>query len=82
MFTKLEGDSAIVRKGGVFKPCDLYEWRGHLFAKFGGGFVRLQADGKASVEGVMLEQLTYEGYEALQSNPDGTIVPLKLEGPK
>lgn len=61
MFTQLIGQSAVVRKGGVYKPCDIYEYRGQLFAKFGGGFVRLNADGKSSVEGCTLDLLAYEG---------------------
>lgn len=61
MFTELVGQSAVVRKGGVFKPCPLYEYRGMLFVKFGGGFVRLSATGKSSVEGLALDLLAYEG---------------------
>ena len=51
----------MVRKGGVYKHCDLYEYKGQLFAKYNGGFVRLNADGKSSVEGVSLDLLAYEG---------------------
>ena len=61
MFKQLTGETADVRKGGIYRTCDLYEWRGVLFAKFGGGFVRLHADGRASVDGLFLEQLAYEG---------------------
>lgn len=61
MFTELVGQSAVVRKGGVFKACPLYEYKGMLFVKFGGGFVRLNNNGKSSVEGLTLDHLAYEG---------------------
>lgn len=61
MFRELTGDTAVVRKGGVYRTCPLYEWRGVLFAKFGAGFVRLHADGRASLDGLFLGQLAYEG---------------------
>lgn len=99
MFVQIPGQSAVVRKGGVFRTCDLYSYRGHLFAKFGSGYVRLNADGASSLDGLQIDLLAYEGplfrdkfgrlavqqepgYVALQANPDGTIEPLKLEGPK
>lgn len=99
MFKKLEGDTVVLQKGGVFKVCDLYAYRGYLFANYAGGYIRLTADGHASVPGVSVDMLAYEGplykdrfgrlavsagegYTALQSNPDGTITPLKIEGPK
>ncbi len=99
MFKHLPGESAVVRKGGIFRTCDLYEYRGALFVKYGSGFVRLNADGGARLDGLSIDMLAYDkplfkdrfgrlcvndegGYTAVQANPDGTIVPLKLEGPK
>lgn len=85
MFTQLIGHSAVVRKGGVYKPCDIYEYRGQLFAKFGGGFVRLNADGKSSVEGCTLDMLAYEGplfkdkFGRLTVQPGEGYVPLIAE---
>jgi len=61
MFKELTGESAVIRKGGVYRTCDLYSYRGHLFAKFGSGFVRLNADGGSSVDGLQLDLLAYEG---------------------
>lgn len=52
MSKKLEGDTAIIRQGGVFKPADLYEWQGNLFAKAGGGYVRVLANGTTSKDGL------------------------------
>lgn len=99
MFVQISGQSAVVRKGGVFRTCDLYSYRGHLFAKWGNGYVRLNADGASSLDGLQIDMLAYEGplfkdkfgrlavqqesgYTALQANPDGSITPLQLEGPK
>ena len=61
MFKQVIGQSAVVRKGGVYRTCDLYEYRGQLFVKYGAGYVRLNADGGASVEGLSLDLLAYEG---------------------
>ena len=36
MFKQVMGQSAVVRKGGVYRTCELYEFRGQLFAKHGG----------------------------------------------
>jgi len=99
MFKQVVGQSAVVRKGGVYRTCDLYEYKGQLFAKHGNGYVRLNADGGSSVDGLALDLLAYEGplfadkfgrlcvvagegFKALTANPDGTIAPLLLEGPK
>jgi len=48
LFKQIEGDSAIIAEGGVYKQADLYTRSGYLFAKAGGGFVRLYADGSTS----------------------------------
>jgi hypothetical protein len=41
MFTKLEGDQALMKSGGVFKVVDLYAFEDGLYAQWGTGFVRL-----------------------------------------
>ena len=99
MFKQIVGQSAVVRKRGVYRTCDLYEYNGQLFVNFAGGYVRLNADGGSSLDGLALDLLAYEGplfkdpfgrlavkqkdgYKALVANPDGTITPLMLEGPK
>lgn len=60
MFRKLEGDNAIVEKGGVWKPADVYEMGGMLFLKANGGFVRVNANGATSVPGLTLRWLARE----------------------
>ena len=61
MFKKLEGDTALLKQGGVFKPCELYTFQGGIYAKLGGGYVRLRADGTTSKDGVNFDYLEYDG---------------------
>lgn len=61
MFKKLEGDSCIVRHKGVYRPADLYEFDGKLFAKVGAGYIRLRANGTTTKDGTMLEHMEFEG---------------------
>lgn len=60
MFNRLEGETAILRKGGVFKVVDLYERNGLLFAAWGGGYVRLYANGTSSADKVNIDTLAIE----------------------
>lgn len=57
MFKHIEGDVAILKQGGVYKTADLYEWRGGLYAKAAGGYVRLNANGTTTRDGVNIESL-------------------------
>lgn len=58
MFQHVEGDSAVLVQGGVYKPCDIYVRNdGELYAKASGGFVRLYEDGATSKSGVRLDAL-------------------------
>jgi hypothetical protein len=57
MFAKLEGDQALLLQSGVYKPADLYEFNGALFAKTLGGFVRLYKSGATSKPAVSLIEL-------------------------
>ena len=59
-FAILEGDHAILAEKGVYRQCDLYTHNGQLFAKIGGGFVRLNEDGSSSKPHVRLEELATE----------------------
>lgn len=56
-FKLLDGETAILQQGGVFKQADLYEWDGKLFAKHGGGFIRLKENGSTSKDGINIEML-------------------------
>lgn len=49
MFKPIEGETAVLVSGGVYKPCPLYvRGNGELFAKVGSGYVRLKQDGSCS----------------------------------
>ena len=61
MFKKIEGDQAMISQGGVYKPVDLYEYRGQLFIKDGSGYQRLKANGSTSKDGVNLIEIHTEG---------------------
>jgi hypothetical protein len=59
LFKQLDGENAIVVESGVFKQADLYTRDGYLYAKTGGGFVRLYADGSTSKAKCRLDVLTF-----------------------
>ena len=61
MFKKIDDDEALVVEAGVYKPVELYELNGSLFAKCKGGFVRLKANGSTSHASVKLITLHREG---------------------
>lgn len=48
---------AIIVEGGVYKQAPLFTRAGHLYAKFGGGFVRLGSDGSTSRPKLRLDAL-------------------------
>lgn len=57
MFAKIEGDQALLVQNGLYKPADLYEFDGGLYAKIGSGYARLKANGSTSKDGVMIKHL-------------------------
>ena len=59
MFKQIEGENAVIVEGGVYKQADLYARDGYLYAKVGGGFVRLYADGSTSKARCRLDVLTF-----------------------
>ncbi len=60
MFQHVEGDTVIVVENGVYKQCDLYKRNGFLFAKIGGGFVRLMVDASTSKARMRLDSIFTE----------------------
>ena len=60
MFKQIEGENAIIVESGVFKQADLYVRDGYLYAKTGGGFVRLYADGSTSKAKCRLDVLAFD----------------------
>ncbi len=80
MFKALEGDTAVVQLGGVFKVCQLYERDGKLFAQAAGGFVRLYANGSTSKPNLMIESLQLD--EPLFTDRFGRLAVAPGEGRK
>lgn len=60
-FKHVEGEAAIIIENGVYKQVDLYTRDGTLYAKTGGGFIKLMADGSTTKAKVRLEHLSFEG---------------------
>lgn len=57
MFQEMEGDVAIVVQNGIYYQTPLYRRGDFLYAKHGGGFVRLMADGATSKAKMRLDHL-------------------------
>lgn len=60
-FREVEGEAAVLVENGVFKQVPLYTRDGYLYAKAGGGFVRLMADGSTSKARQRLEFMSWTG---------------------
>lgn len=60
LFKQIEGENAVIVESGVYKQADLYARDGYLYAKAGGGFVRLYADGSTSKAKCRLDVLTFD----------------------
>lgn len=80
MFAKLEGESAVIMIGGVYKVADLYERDGKLFAAASGGFVRLYANGSTSKPNMQIETIAID--EALYKDRFGRLCVAPAEGRK
>lgn len=66
-FKQIEGEAAVMVEGGVYKQVDLYSRDGYLYAKAGGGFVRLMADGSTTKPRLRLDSLSWSGDLARDS---------------
>jgi hypothetical protein len=60
MFKHLEGETAIVVSGGVYKVADLYERDGKLFAATAGGYVRINSNGTTSKDKLSVDTLAID----------------------
>jgi len=60
-FKEVEGEAAIIVQSGVYKQVPLYTRDGFLYAKVGGGFIRLMADGSTTNSKARLDFMTWEG---------------------
>ena len=71
-FKEIEGEAAVLVKMGVYRQVPMYTRDGHVYAKIGGGFVRLMADGSTSQPGLRLEYLSW-GTSALCRDKYGRL---------
>ena len=82
LFTVVPGAQAIVSCKGVFKQCDVYECRGVLFAKYGGGYVKLNEGGGTSKPDLRFDTLSFDGplwrneygYLLIEEQPKSKLV--------
>ena len=56
-----EGQVAVIVRNGVYQQTPLYTRNGYLFAKVGGGFVRLAANGSTSQPSTRIDALVIDG---------------------
>lgn len=59
-FKPIEGEACIIIEKGVFRQVDLYERGGQLFAKMGGGFIRLMSDGSTTKASARLDTISFD----------------------
>ena len=87
LFQELEGETCILVSMGVYTECRVYtRSQGELFAKSGGGFVRLYADGATSrskyrIDTLTIDKLYRDTFGKLFNQPGETVTPL-TEQPK
>lgn len=79
-FKQVEGEAAVIVQNSVFSQVDIYTRNGYLYAKTGGGFVRLLADGSTSKSKCRLDFLSFE--EPLYRDAFGRLCTANAEGPK
>ena len=59
-FAPIEDSTVVLVNNGVWNEYPLHVYAGMLFAKVGGGFVRINKDGTCSKPGLRVEVLKYE----------------------
>ena len=57
-FKLLEGETVILRSRGTFTQNEVYTYNGELFAKKGGGYIRLLEKNATSIPSVLWQDLT------------------------
>lgn len=73
LFQEVEGEAAILIENGVYKQVPVFKRNGYLYAKLGGGFVRLYADGSTTKAKCRLETLTWDDPLALGKDTLGKL---------
>lgn len=62
-FRKVDESLVVLHKDGVYKVCDVYVGLGMLYAKYGGGYVRLRDRHGTSIAKVSWHSLEVMGKE-------------------
>ncbi len=60
-FQEIEGEAAVLVNNGVYQQVPLFTRDGYLYAKVGGGFVRLLADGSTTKAKTRLDFMSWTG---------------------
>lgn len=74
-FTRVEDGHVIVRRGGVYRQADLFHRKEKLFARIGGGFIRLAAGGATSVTAVSWLEIDCGDASYIEKNGAIAYVP-------
>lgn len=80
MFKALEGQVGVIVESGLYKQADLFIRDGYFYAKSGGGFVRLYADGSTSKAKCRIDALHLD--MALQQDSFGRLCDASVVGSK
>lgn len=79
-FKEIEGGAAILVENGVYKQVPLYSRDGYLYAKTGGGFVRLMADASTTKAKLRLDFMSFD--QPLFRDPLGRLCTSEAKGAK
>jgi hypothetical protein len=83
LFQEVTGEVAIIVKNGVYRQVPVYMRNGYYYAKFGAGFIRLNADGSTTEATARLETLTADGIQSLAADTLGRLCdPAAVPGAK
>lgn len=77
LFQQVEGEAVVLVDSGVYKQVDIYTRDGYLYAKIGGGFVRLNRDGSTTKHRMRIDTMTWTG--SLHSDKLGRLCTDKVE---
>lgn len=77
-FKEIEGEAAILVENGVYKQVTLYSRDGYLYARTGGGFVRLMADGATTKTKLKLDFMSFE--QPLHRDALGRLCTAEVKG--
>lgn len=81
LFQEIEGEAAIILEGGVFKQVSLHKRDGILYAKNGGGFIRLNEDGSTTKARCRLVTLDWANPNTLGRDIHGRLcITQEVEG--